>query len=204
MTVADAIKESMSAVIDGEGSELDLARVLKAVDESPEARAHWQRIQLTRGLLLRTGQVEPNIDVSEAVRQTLENQPKRRQLGPLGSLAVAASVTFAMVLGGQTLLGQSPLGSAASPVATAVPGGVVPIPGAAPVQARFGAPNPAVPSRPPATNTVASESSGSSGIYNQLARERFERYAQDHARTTANSQPNALVPFARVPEKAAQ
>ena len=51
MAIADAMKESMSAVIDGEGSELDIARVLKAVDEDPEARAHWQRIQQTRSLL---------------------------------------------------------------------------------------------------------------------------------------------------------
>ena len=198
MTVADAMKESMSAVIDGEGSELDIARVLKAVDEDPEARAHWQRIQQTRSLL-RTGQIERQIDVSQAVRQELENQPRRRPLGALGSLAVAASVTFAMVLGGQTMLGHSPLGSAASPIATAVPGGVVPIPGAAPVQARFGAPNPTMPARLPVTKTAPSSASA---IYNQLARERFERYAQEHARSTANLQPNALVPFARVPEKA--
>jgi sigma-E factor negative regulatory protein RseA len=199
MAIADAMKESMSAVIDGEGSELDIARVLKAVDEDPEARAHWQRIQQTRSLL-RTGQIERQIDVSQAVRQSLESQPRRRPLGPLGSLAVAASVTFAMVLGGQAMVGHSPLGSAASPIATAVPGGVVPIPGAAPVQARFGAPNPTMPTRSPATKTAPS---GSSAIYNQLARERFERYAQEHARSTANFQPNSLVPFARLPEKAA-
>ena len=199
MTVADAIKESMSAVIDGEGSDLDIARVLKAVEENPEARVHWQRIQQARGLL-RTGQLERNIDVSHAVRESLKSQPRRRQLGPLGSLAVAASVTFAMVLGGQTLLGQSPLGSAANPIATAVPGGVVPIPGAAPVQARFGAPNSADLSRAPITKAA---DSGSSAIYDQLARERFERYAQAHARSTANLQPNVVVPFARVPENAA-
>jgi hypothetical protein len=105
-----------------------------------------------------------------------------------------------MVLGGQTLLGQSPLGSAANPIATAVPGGVVPIPGAAPVQARFGAPKPADLSRAPITKAA---DSGSSAIYDQLARERFERYAQAHARSTANLQPNVVVPFARVPENAA-
>ncbi len=205
MTVADAIKESMSAVIDGEGSELDLARVLKAVEEDPEARAHWQRVQQTRGLL-RTGQPDPDIDVSRAVRESIAHSPRRRQLGPLGSLAVAASVTFAMVLGGQTWLGDSPMGSAVSPVATAVPGGVVPIPGAAPVQARFGAPTQTMAARVPLANigAPANAATSSSDISNQLARERFERYAQDHARSTANLQPNALVPFARIPEKAAQ
>lgn len=203
MTVADAIKESMSAVMDGEGSDLDVARVLKAVEEDPKARAHWQRMQQTRGLL-RTGQSDPNIDVSRAVRESLEHSPKRRQLGPLGSLAVAASVTFAMVLGGQTWLGDSPMSFAASPVATAVPGGVVPIPGAAPVQARFGAPNKTMPARTPLSNNSGGPKvvdSGSPDIYNQLARERFERYAPEHARSTANLQPNALVPFARIPEK---
>lgn len=202
MTVTDAIRESMSAVMDGEGSELDVARVLKAIEADPEARDHWRRLQRA-GSLLRTGQDGPALDVSDAVREAIARPAgSARRLGPLGSLAVAASVTFAVVLGGQSLLSQTPFGSVATPVATTVPGGIVPIPGAAPVQARFGVNN--IP-----TNTSSrlaespQEMQGAPKIYDQLARERYLRYATEHARSTAHLQPNAHVPFARAPDESA-
>ena len=200
MTVTDAIRESMSAVMDGEGSELDVARVLKAVETDPEARDHWRRLQRA-GSLLRTGQVGPALDVSDAVREAVAKPAgSARRLGPLGSLAVAASVTFAVVLGGQSLIGQTPFSSVAPPVATTVPGGIVPIPGAAPVQARFGVNS--VPTR--ASSEIAESPRGVQGaakIYDQLARDRFLRYAGEHARATAHLQPNAHVPFARAPDE---
>ena len=86
MAVTDAVRESMSAVMDGEGTELDLARVLKEVEENPEARAYWARLQGHRGAL-RTGQAEPDIDVSAAVREALEAPAAgSRRVGPLLSL----------------------------------------------------------------------------------------------------------------------
>ena len=196
MAIADTIRESMSAVADGEGTELDLARVLRAVEEQPEARQYWQRLQESRSVL-RTGQAPHSIDVSGAVMASLTNQPPRsRQVGPLGSLAVAASVTFAVVFGGQALLGQPPAIQDALVASSAVPGGIVPVQGAAPVQARFGA------SQAPVVVTAQEPrpSSATAAAYEQLTRERFERYGLQHAEATAHLQSNTFVPFARVPE----
>ena len=197
MAIADALRESMSAVIDGEGSELDLARVLRAVDEEPEARLYWQRLQEARTALC-TGREPHGFDVSAAVRSSLDSgRTTGRQLGPLGSLAVAASVTFAVVLGGQSLLGQPPTVQDVAAVARTVPGGVVPVQGAAPVQARFGAnsfPGAVAAPQPDAASATAA-------AYEQLTRERFERYAPRHAHSTAHLQSNAFVPYARVPDR---
>lgn len=191
MAVADAIRESMSAVMDGEGTDLDLARVLKAVDEDAEVRAYWQRLQQSRSLL-RTGSAGLNIDVSAAVTAAIGQPAQRaRRVGPLGSLAVAASVTFAVVFGGQMMVGSH----APVPNAT-VPGGVVALQGGAPVQASYGS---RTMTAPQARQVNIAANTAVSKVYEQLARERFHRYAGEHAQATANLQPNALVPYARVP-----
>ena len=189
----------MSAVMDGEGTELDLARVLKEVEENPDARAHWARLQQNRGAL-RTGQAEPEIDVSAGVREALEAPATgSRRVGPLGSLAVAASVTFAVVFGGQSLLGPASVPAVANNVVTTVPGGVVPVAGGAPVQARFGINNST--GSPEQRPEVGMVSESTADIYNQLARERFQRYSGEHARSTARLQPNLFVPFSRAPDE---
>lgn len=195
MALADAIRESMSAVMDGEGSEMDIARVIKAVDEDPDARAHWQWLQNSQSLR-RTGRSVPEIDVSGRVREVLDstaNTPRRAS--PLTALAVAASVTLAVVFGGQQLVG-----SATPLPVTQLPGGVVPIQGAAPVQARFGAaPNTQTITRPP--QQQRSQAPVVSEVYQQLARERFARFGIEHAEATATLQPNGLVAFARIPQR---
>lgn len=193
MAVADAIRESMSAVADGEGTELDVARVLKAVEEEPEARAHWQRIQQHR-YILQTGRGLPAIDVSAGVCQTLSDTAMpRRRVGPFGSLAVAASVTVAVVFGGQQLTSSSGVEQV-----NQLPGGVVSVQGGTPVQARFGA---APVARPTPRQAEVSVRPAISKAYEQLARERFERFGADHAQSTAAIQPNALVPYARIPQR---
>ena len=122
-----------------------------------------------------------------------------RRVGPLGSLAVAASVTFAVVFGGQSLLGPASVPAVANSVVTNVPGAVVPVAGGAPVQARFGINNPTgFPEQRPEVGMV---SESTADIYNQLARERFQRYSGEHARSTARLQPNLFVPFSRAPDE---
>lgn len=190
MAVADAIRESMSAVIDDEGTEMDLARVLKAVAEDSEARAFWQRLQRSR-CALHTGSSGSAVDVSAAVQESISAQPSpRRRAGPFASLAAAASVTVAVVFGGQQLTGPD----AAGPV-TQLPGGIVPVSGAAPVQARFGA-APTVDS--PRRQVSIATGPSVTQVYEQLARDRFERFGEEHAEATSALQPNRFVPFARL------
>jgi len=189
----DLIRESMSAVMDGEGSDIDIARVLKAVDSDPSMRAYWQRLQGSQAFL-QSGVAPGSIDVSEGVRAVLVgDKPMKQQPSPLVSLAVAASVTLAVMIGGQQLLQGRDV---VNPIAQ-VPGGVMPMQGAAPIQARYGLEpqGQAVSARPSKT----ADRSATSRVYEQLARERFERYGFSHAQKTAALQPNAVVPFARVP-----
>lgn len=196
MAVDDMIRETMSAVMDGEASEMDLARVLKAVDSDPNVRAYWLRLQ-QGATVLRTGQPPMNIDISHGVKSALANaRPAHRPLGPLSSFAVAASVTFAVVFGGQYLLEEDPTGA---PFAQ-VPGGIMPVQGAMPVQARFGA-APQVQAPVRQTSVATPVRSTTSKVYEQLAKERFERFGIEHAQMTAAMQPNGVVPFARVPSR---
>jgi len=192
MGLDDAVKEAMSAVMDGEANSMDLARVLRAVRNEPEARQYWQRLQVTSAVL-KTGQAPMAIDISEVVLEAIEQAPPKRRVGPLGSMAVAASVTFALVFGGQLLQNQD----SGLPLAT-VPGVVVPIQGAAPVQASYGV-------GMPATSSVANGASrvvpnpAVDNLYDRLAREHFLRFGRQHAEQSAGIQPNASIAHARVP-----
>ena len=190
MALAEAIREAMSAVMDGEASEMDLARVLRAVDEDPEARRYWQRLHQSRAGL-KGGLPVDDIDVSQAVRTQLDSARPRR-LAPLTSLAVAASVTLAVVFGGQ-LVEQADV---ASPV-NQLPGMVMPVRGAAPVQASFGA-TPTAPTRQQAVS--GNPNAVAQGIYEQLAKERLRRYGEQHAQETSPYQTSVLLPLARVPD----
>ena len=192
MGLDDAVKEAMSAVMDGEANSMDLARVLRAVRNEPEARQYWQRLQVA-GAVLRTGQAPMAIDISEAVLEAIERAPSKHRVGPLGSMAVAASVTFALVFGGQLLQNQDP----GLPLAT-VPGVVVPIQGAAPVQASYGVGMPAASS---VTNGAARvvPTPAVDDFYDRLAREHFLRFGRQHAEQSAGIQPNASIAHARVP-----
>ena len=190
MAPAEATREAMSAVMDGEASEMDLARVLRAVDEDPEARSYWQRLHQSRAGL-RGGLPLDNIDVSHAVRAQLDSARPRR-LAPLTSLAVAASVTLAVVFGGQ-LVEQA---GVTSPV-NQLPGMVMPVHGAAPVQASFGA-TPTTPTRQKAVS--ANPNAVAQGIYEQLAQERLRRFGEQHAQEALAYQTSAVLPLARVPD----
>ena len=192
MGLDDAVKEAMSAVMDGEANSMDLARVLRAVRNEPAARQYWQRLQVASAVL-KTGQAPMAVDISEAVLEAIERAPSKHRVGPLGSMAVAASVTFALVFGGQFLQNQDP----GLPLAT-VPGVVVPIQGAAPVQASYGVGMPG----------TASVSNGAARLvpnqtiddfYDRLAREHFLRFGRQHAEQSAGIQPNASIAHARVP-----
>ena len=136
-----------------------------------------------------------DLDISARVRDELGGQAqggsafRQRWLRPLSSVAVAASVTVAVVFGGQQLAqlengsydGQA-IASSVSPV------GMVNSLGATSVQASYGTRS-SVPVLQPATHTA----------YQELARQRLQKYMQEHAEHAALNSPNGLVPFARVP-----
>ena len=125
-------RESLSALMDDEANDLDLARSLRGVGESDALRRYWERQQFYRSSMLGSSLPRGSIDVSASVREAIVSE-KRAYANPLVSMAVAASVTVAVVLGGQQalLLESQPAN------AITAPGAVVQIPGSGAVQASF-------------------------------------------------------------------
>jgi len=109
----EALQESLSAVMDNEADELELRRVLTAVENS-EARATWARYQVARAAMHKE-LLDPRLDLAAAVSVALaqEAAPVRaaRPWRSLGRLAVAASVTVA-VLAGVRLYNQNEISGA--------------------------------------------------------------------------------------------
>lgn len=97
----EALHESLSAVMDNEADELELRRVL-AASEDAELRATWSRYQVARAAMHKE-LLEPRFDVAGAVFAALDKEPvPARRLGAwpaLGRVAVAASVTLAVLVG---------------------------------------------------------------------------------------------------------
>lgn len=97
----EALHESLSAVMDNEADELELRRVL-ASSEDAEVRATWSRYQLARAAMHKE-LLEPRLDVAGAVFAALDNEPlpapRRSSWQVLGRVAVAASVTLAVLVG---------------------------------------------------------------------------------------------------------
>ena len=123
--------------MDDEADELELRSVLDATSSDPALRARWRRQQMVRELLQTRRVNQPHIEVSSAVTEALTGE-KSAYRNPLWSMAVAASVTMALVLGGQQLLVPKTSVMQGSVVSDLV-GGVVPVLGAQPVQASLGA-----------------------------------------------------------------
>lgn len=100
------LDESVSAVMDGEADELELRRVLAAAGEDPALRERWARYQLARSVMHRQT-VRPGLDLASAVSAAIAaeesptpaSQPVSSGWRQLGRLAVAASVTLAVLAG---------------------------------------------------------------------------------------------------------
>ncbi|HLD68427.1 MAG TPA: sigma-E factor negative regulatory protein [Pseudomonas sp.] len=106
----EALNESLSAIMDNEANELELRRVLGALDDE-RVRATWSRYQLVRAVLHKELS-DPRLDIATAVSAALADEPIGNQAPPLaakvaqvgrwrgiGRLAVAASVTVAVLVG---------------------------------------------------------------------------------------------------------
>ncbi|MFP3923513.1 sigma-E factor negative regulatory protein [Pseudomonas sp. W5-36] len=98
----EALQESLSAVMDNEADELELRRVLSAIEDA-DTRATWSRYQIARAAMHKE-LLLPYLDISAAVAAGIADEvsPLKAGRGPwrtLGRLAVAASVTVAVLAG---------------------------------------------------------------------------------------------------------
>jgi sigma-E factor negative regulatory protein RseA len=196
MTAEERDRESLSAVMDGEAQELEVRRTLDAVAGDPSLREQWQRHHRVRDALHGQFASDTEIDVSRGVLEALETgEPMSHN--PLWSMAVAASVTLAVVMGGQKILLPSTAGFPV-PVVSELGGAVVPVLGAQPVQASLGS----KPLPGPSQQSVAAQESSQNVavVYDRLARDRYRSLSGRHAVAAAYSHPAPYISYVRVPE----
>jgi sigma-E factor negative regulatory protein RseA len=195
------MRASLSALMDDEANELEVERLLSRLQAEPGIRETWQRYNQIRNAVHGDVIAHQSWDISAGVQRAISESQctsdaaftrfKQRILRPLISVAVAASVTATVVIGGQELAqieAADPYSSSPSLAAGASPVGMLNSLGAMPMQASFG--TQPVPVLRPALRTA----------YQDLAQQRQRRYMQQHAEQAALNSPQRLVPFARVPE----
>lgn len=114
--------EELSALMDGETSELELRRTLKSLPDDPEMVQKWRRYHLAHSVIqgeMREAGVSQlvNVDLTQAIAAQIANEPSHdvelpqkatqtwseRIFKPLSNIAVAASVSAVVVLGWQNL-----------------------------------------------------------------------------------------------------
>lgn len=196
--MSERMRESLSAMLDGEANELELRRVLSEIGDDNELRHTWARYNAVSSVC--SGQEIGNLslDISQRVREAViaegssqSSSQLGRLLKPFASFAVAASVAAVVVVGGQQIaqLGE---GGSLSPTTSFAgvgsPIGMVNSIGGTSIQANYG--TRAAPTLQPAAGRA----------YRELARQRMQKYMQEHAEHAALNSPQGLVPFARVQE----
>ncbi|WPP00883.1 RseA family anti-sigma factor [Pseudomonas sp. HR96] len=179
----EALQESLSAVMDNEADELELRRVIAAL-ENPETRATWARYQVARAVMHKD-LLDPHLDLSAAVSAAIADEvaPAKAGRGPwrsLGRLAVAASVTVA-VLAGVRLYNQNDI--AGAQLAQQQPA----------VQQNVAMPQ----VKGPAVLANYSESSDQAPVLQAQPDQRAQGYIRQHAQDSAVKGTDGALPAAR-------
>jgi len=151
--MSDKAYESLSALVDNETDDLEVRRILKQYSDQPEMREKWAQYQLVSssinagyGVKDDTAIAPFDLDLSDKIAAQIALEPSHQSshvgskqkksrfpfLKPMGSVAIAASVTFLVVIGAQrvsvtgTDVGQSPqFASQKAQPAFQVPGSVL-------------------------------------------------------------------------------
>ncbi|AOE86862.1 RseA family anti-sigma factor [Pseudomonas sp. TCU-HL1] len=186
----EALQESLSAVMDNEADELELRRVL-AASEDQDLRATWSRYQIARAVMHKE-LLEPRLDIAAAVSAALAEEaapPAKVVRGPwrsLGRLAVAASVTVA-VLAGVRLYNQDDVaGTQQLAQQTSQPAMVMP-------QAQQGAVLAGYSEDAQQAQQPIGATQSSSGWHEK----RLPAYLRQHAQQAAMSGSDSALPYAR-------
>ena len=196
----NALREMVSALVDGEASEFECRRVLAGMDD-PALRSLVDRHYSLRAVARQEAQLLCPAPLGANILAALEHEPALRAASaPAGSrwrmragaAAVAASVCFLAVIGmralapsgdAQATLASSgvTLGSLGQPVSRALPfaGSTTPLGLARAVSDDRGG-----------ARTV--------GASNQLAEQRLRLFMADHARNAALNTNQGMMPLARV------
>lgn len=96
----DRINESFSAFLDGEASEVDIQRLLNAMESDPQRLQDWHQLSRVQGAL--RGDVLVDVAVQPEAEAETE-QPARQRRWPLrlGQAGLAAAVATVVIVGAQ-------------------------------------------------------------------------------------------------------
>ncbi|WP_372864925.1 sigma-E factor negative regulatory protein [Spongiibacter sp.] len=125
----ETVRESLSALMDGEASDMELRRLLRSGDT--ELRKEWAAFHRNQQLMHDGELAFAELDVSERVMAAIDQQPALRSSGgwrqALTGVAVAASVAAVVVFAGseRMLGGDKVMFAAAKEGEAAVSGGRV-------------------------------------------------------------------------------
>ncbi len=190
----DSVRESLSALMDGEASELELRRLLANADAAQ--REQWASMHRMRAVIREEGLPFADLDISSRVQLALDGEQQEVHRGgfrqTLAGLAVAAGVAAVVVFGAN--LGNVVGGDSGSYLAdsgrvypaqmsTATRGG---IPVSAQAQAIPERQYSVVPA--PEADPLAA----------QQARERFEALLRKHTDNAALNNGQGIISYARV------
>ena len=190
--MSERLRESLSAVMDGEANELELERILSRIETDDQLRQTWVRYSAVQSVNSGASIAHLSMDVSQGVRAALAqdgakiNGPVQRFLKPLASFAVAASVAATVVIGGQQLYQIGDTTPYGNTTAGTSPVGFINTAGATAVQASYG-----TQSKPVLQPTVRT-------AYRELARQRMQKYMQEHVEQAALNSPAGMIPFSRI------
>ncbi len=191
----DALHESLSALMDGEASELEVRRLLRDSADDGELRERWRHWHVARAAMHDELQA-PKLDLASRVSAALADEPALVAQVPWyarmpGRVAVAASVTLAVLAGLQF----APLGEQAAPQLAQQEIPTLTIPGQA-------LPGPAILAgyQPAEASTDAQPVSAETvqPTQNRWYEERMPLYLHQHLQQVSASQGNAQLPQARV------
>lgn len=113
--MSDKAYESLSALMDNETDEFETRRLLSQYSEQPELREKWIRYQQVSATLSGAKDATLDVDLSKRIALDIDDEPFHqsgadstiekakisRFLRPMGSVAIAASVTVLVVIGAQ-------------------------------------------------------------------------------------------------------
>ena len=104
----ERLEQSLSALMDGEATEMETHRILKAVAEDQQLREKWKRYHMASAAI--KGDVaSPSVDCSAAISAAIDQEPAHRPArlavvaSSAGRFAIAASVALVAVFGVQQL-----------------------------------------------------------------------------------------------------
>lgn len=222
VSVPDSLKESVSALMDGEATEMEIHRVLKATETNSTVTDLWSRYQAVSSSIRNSAPQAPMMDLSAAIRASIENDDtfnsgRKNWFSGFLKAGIAASVAVVMVLTAQ-LAGlqnngiDSTVGLETQPLASVVPS--APASMNSPVSLPAGFQPPTINARVVSSQTgmparetqpryypvvTQAQTSPSSSAPSLEVQAYLQRVMEVHAGNAALNSGRGLLPYARVP-----